>query len=361
MQMKGCLVLEDGTTYEGNGFGAESDVYGEICFCTEMTGYQEALTDPSYAGQILTMTYPLVGNYGINDRDNESSQIQTDGFVVREICENPIHPHSKMSVDKFLKEYDVPGISNIDTRSLTLNLRQQGVMKAALVTGDLCNDMDLVRIRLDGAPDIEELDLVERVTCDDITHHPGSGPRIVVLDLGMKYSIRDSLLKRNCELYIVPADTSVDDIRSFSPDGLVISPGPGDPENLPDVTETVRQLLGTMPMFGICLGHQILALARGGETYKLKYGHRGANQPVKDILTNNVFMTTQNHGYAVRENSLPTDEFKVDKINVSDSTVEGMRHRKYRAMSVQFHPEAHPGPHDSEFLFDEFLEMVNHD
>ncbi|WP_456475107.1 glutamine-hydrolyzing carbamoyl-phosphate synthase small subunit [Candidatus Pyrohabitans sp.] len=356
--MKAALVLEDGTIVSGEGFGAEGEVYGEVVFCTSMTGYQEALTDPSYAGQILLLTYPLVGNYGVNSYDSESLRIQVEGFVVREACGKPSHRSAEATVDEFLKREGIPGIAGVDTRALTIKIRSYGVMKGALKTSQREIDAEALLERCRAAPDIGELDLVSGVTCEDIQHHPGKGPRIAILDLGMKWSIRDNFLKRGCEVYVLPAKTSPKEILNLEPHGVVVSPGPGDPKRVPYAIRTVRELMGEVPLFGICLGHQMLALASGGETYKLKFGHRGANQPVKDLRTGRVYITSQNHGYAVDAGSLPEDEFRVDKLNLNDSTVEGMRHRSLEIMSVQYHPEANPGPKDSEYLFDEFLEMI---
>ena len=358
--MKATLVLEDGTVVEGEGFGAEAEVHGEVVFCTSMTGYQEALTDPSYAGQVLLLTYPLVGNYGVNRYDSESTRIQVEGFVVREACDKPSHRDAEATVHEFLRREGVPGIAGVDTRALTRKIRSYGVMKGALKTSKNAIDAQALLERCRSAPDIGELDLVSRVTCSEVQHFPGKGPRIAILDLGMKLSIRDNFLKRGCEVYVLPAKTPAREILALEPRGVVVSPGPGDPKAAPYAIETVKKLMGEVPLFGICLGHQILALASGGETYKLKFGHRGANQPVKDLRTGRVYITSQNHGYAVDAGSLPEDELRVDKLNLNDSTVEGMRHRSLEIMSVQYHPEANPGPKDSEYLFDEFLRMVSH-
>lgn len=352
------IVLEDGTTVSGQGFGAERTVTGEIVFCTSMTGYQEALTDPSYAGQILLLTYPLVGNYGVNHGDYESDRIQVEGFVVREYCEQPDHSDADRTVHEFLKEEGIPGIANVDTRALTLRIRDGGVVKGALRTSkDEINTDDLLET-CRTARDYGEKELVSRVTRDEPAYHEGPGEEIAVIDLGMKHSIRDNLLERDCGVHVLPAETTAEEILERDVDGVVISPGPGNPENVPGGLDRIENLLGEVPVFGICLGHQLLARASGGETYKLKFGHRGANQPVKDLNKDRIYITSQNHGYAVDDDSLPEDKLEVDKINLNDDTVEGMQHRKHDAMSVQYHPEASPGPQDSSYLFDDFLEMV---
>lgn len=356
--LNATLVLEDGTVVEGSGFGARTEVTGEMVFCTSMTGYQEALTDPSYAGQILLLTYPLIGNYGVNAHDDESACIQCEGFVVREYCETPDHSRSERTVHEFLRDENIPGIANLDTRALTLRIREGGVVKAALKTSTDPIDADALLETCREAPDYGERDLVGQVTCDEPILHEGPGEHIVVVDLGMKYSIRDNLLERGCAVTVVPAGTTADEILDRDPDGVVVSPGPGDPENLSGDEQTLRNLMGEVPVFGICLGHQLMARAEGGETYKLKFGHRGVNQPVKDLNQDRIYITSQNHGYAVDEDSLGGDTFEVDKININDDTVEGMRHREHDAMSVQYHPEANPGPEDTGYLFDDFLRMV---
>lgn len=356
--MNAKIVMEDGTTITGDGFGAKTEVTGEVVFCTSMTGYQEALTDPSYAGQILLLTYPLVGNYGVNREDYESDKIQVEGFVVREYCEDPDHSESKMTVHEFLQEEGIPGIANVDTRALTLRIRDGGVVKGTLKTSsDPIDEKEMLQTCQE-APDYGEINFVKRVSRDEPVYHEGDGEDIAVIDLGMKHSIRDNLLKRGCGVHVLPADVTAEEVLERDVDGVVISPGPGNPENVPGGVERVNHLLEEVPVFGICLGHQLMARAAGGETYKLKFGHRGANQPVKDLNKDRIYITSQNHGYAVDDDSLPEDKLEVDKINLNDNTVEGMQHRHYDAMSVQYHPEASPGPQDSSYLFDDFLEMV---
>ena len=323
-----------------------------------MTGYQEALTDPSYAGQILLLTYPLVGNYGVNHDDYESDRIQVEGFVVREYCEQPDHSDSDRTVHEFLQDEGIPGIANVDTRALTLRIRDGGVVKGTLKTSKDEIDEDDVLETCRSAKDYDEKNLVQRVTRDEPVYHEGPNEEVAVIDLGMKHSIRDNLLQRGCGVHVLPAETTAEEILQKDVDGVVISPGPGNPEKVPGGLERIDNLIGEVPVFGICLGHQLMARASGGETYKLKFGHRGANQPVKDLNNDRIYITSQNHGYAVDDDSLPEDKLEVDKINLNDDTVEGMRHRKYDAMSVQYHPEACPGPQDSSYLFDDFLEMV---
>lgn len=356
--MNAVLVLEDGTIIEGTGFGAGKEVYGELVFSTTMSGYQEGLTDPSYKGQILMPTYPMIGNYGINPGDYESDRIKVEGFAVRENCHVPSHRKSEMTIDDFLKKEDIPGISGIDTRAITLKLRNYGVMKAALATSSEDIDISGVINRLKKQPDISERDLVKEVTLKEKNHFPGKGKKVGVVDCGMKKSILENLLKRGCNVTVFPADTKADEIMDDKPDGVLISPGPGDPQNAPYTIETLKNLMGNVPIFGICLGHQMLSLASGAETFKLKFGHRGANQPVKDLRNNRVYITSQNHGYAVDGDSLKKTDFELTHINLNDNTVEGMKHKKLKIMSVQYHPEAHPGPTDSEYLFDEFLGML---
>ncbi len=356
--MDAVLVLNDGTVIRGSGFGAEAEVYGEVVFSTSMTGYQEALTDPSYKGQILVLTYPLVGNYGVNKDDYESSRIKVEGFVVREAWPTPDHWKSFSSVDEFLKEQGIPGIQGIDTRALTIKLRKYGVIQGALKTSSEPIDAEeLLEKSLRQKP-YTERDLVREVTTKQILNF-GTGERVVVIDCGMKWSIRENLLKRGFQVTVVPAFTTAREILNLQPRGIVISPGPGDPEQAGYVVETARELLNhEIPVFGICLGHQILALAAGGETFKLKFGHRGANQPVKDLNTGRVYITSQNHGFAVSSDSLEGTEFDLWMKNLNDNTCEGMRHREKPIITTQFHPEASPGPKDTEFIFDLFADMV---
>ena len=357
------LVLEDGSVYRGTAFGAQRSTHGEVVFNTSMTGYQEMLTDPSYAGQIVVPTYPLIGNYGINDRDSESRRVQVSGFVVREHCTAPSHSSSTGTVDEFLISQGVPGISGVDTRAIARRLRMRGVMMGALAVGD-SPETTLARLR--DLPGYGDVDYVRQVS----TREPygwdepaagspavAAGRRIVVDDCGLKYNILRILRSHGCDVVAVPAGMSAEDVLDLRPDGVVLSPGPGDPELLDYAVETARGLVGRVPIMGICLGNQILARAFGGSTFKLKFGHRGANHPVKDLATGRVYITAQNHGYAVDPDGLPS-EIEVSHVNLNDDTVEGLRHRSLPIMSIQYHSEASPGPLDSEYIFDRFLDLV---
>ncbi|MEE8358682.1 MAG: glutamine-hydrolyzing carbamoyl-phosphate synthase small subunit [Candidatus Hydrothermarchaeales archaeon] len=357
--MYACLVLEDGTTVEGEGFGAEKEVLGEAVFNTSMTGYQEALTDPSYKGQMLILTYPLIGNYGINPDDYESEKIQVEGFAVREHCHFPSHRKGEKTINEFLKENDIPGIAGADTRALTIKIREHGTMKGALKTSKEKINTEKLLIKAKEQPDISEKDLVKLVTSPKIERHDQkSKTEIVLLDCGMKLSILRSLLKRDANITVVPATTSSKEILDLEPDGIMVTNGPGDPLKADYVVNTLKDLIEEQPISGICFGNQLLALATGGKTYKLKFGHRGSNQPVKDLATGRVYITSQNHGFAVDAESLEGTGFEVSHINPNDNSVEGMKHKELPIFTVQYHPEAHPGPWDSDYLFDEFLKMV---
>ncbi|HXK32916.1 MAG TPA: glutamine-hydrolyzing carbamoyl-phosphate synthase small subunit [Dehalococcoidia bacterium] len=356
---RALLVLEDGTVFHGDAIGAPVRSHGEVVFCTAMTGYQEALTDPSFAEQILVMTYPLQGNYGINEFDVESRRIQVRAFVVREDCERPSHWKAKRTLHEYLAENEIPGIAGVDTRALTRKLRMGGVMMGT-VTHDETPEQALGRLR--DLPRYGSTDLVPWVSTRQPYDYPPDGPRpsghrIVVLDLGVKFNILRVLHRLGCAPTVVPARASAADILALNPDGVLLSPGPGDPALLDYAVEAARGLVGKTPIMGICLGHQVMGEVFGARTYKLKFGHRGANHPVRDEATGRVYVTAQNHGYAVDDAGLPP-EVEVSHRNVNDGTVEGLRHRTEPVMTIQYHAEASPGPHDSMYLFERFIEMV---
>jgi carbamoyl-phosphate synthase small subunit len=361
---KAYLVLEDGTIFEGESFGAPANATGEVVFNTSMTGYQEALTDPSYGGQMLVMTYPIQGNYGVNGRDDESKQVQVSAFIVREYCEAPSHQLLTETLDGYLKNRGVPGITGIDTRALTRRLRIAGVMMGTLVQ----DDPQAALRRLQDSPRYGAVDLVPSVSADHpfawppegvyAPHETESSPhRVVVLDLGVKYNIMRSLGRLGCDVMAVPCDTDAESILRLHPDGVVLSPGPGDPALLGYVVDTVKGLIGKTPMMGICLGHQVTGIALGGKTYKLKFGHRGANHPVKDMANGRVHITSQNHGYAVDGDGLPSN-VDVSHVHLNDGTVEGLSLRDAPLMTIQYHSEASPGPLDNMYLFERFVEMM---
>ena len=345
------LILEDGSVYKGYGFGSDEEMTGEVVFNTAMTGYQETISDPSYNGQIITFTYPLIGNYGINRDDYETINPSIKGIVTREICKKPSNFRSRNTLDKVLEEVGIPGISGVDTRSLTKRIRDYGTVKGVIV--DIVKDTEEVLKKLREAT--LPRDQIAQVSTKKSFVSPGRGKRVVLMDLGMKSGILRELNLRNCDIVIVPHNTPYKEILRQNPDGVMISNGPGNPEDVPESIETIRNLIGKVPIFGICMGHQLISLAAGARTYKLKFGHRGANQPVKNLITGKVDLTSQNHGYAVDIHSLKDTELELTHISVNDGTCEGIRHRKYPVFSVQYHPEASPGPHDSNYLFDEFL------
>ena len=335
--------------------------YGEVVFNTSMTGYQEMLTDPSYAGQIVVATYPLIGNYGINERDFESAKVQVSGFVVREHCLQPSHAASTTNVSEFLASQGVPGISGVDTRAITRRLRSQGVMMGVIAV-DESPEAALARVRC--LPGYGDVDFVKQVSTEslytwDRPDHtePTRNLRILVSDYGLKYNILRLLRSRGCEVIAIPSTASAQEIMERKPDGVLVSPGPGDPELLDYAVETVKGLIGRVPMMGICLGNQVLGRAFGARTFKLKFGHRGSNHPVRDLATGQVYITAQNHGYTVDGDTLPSD-VEVSHVSLNDGTVEGLRHTSLPVMSIQYHSEASPGPLDNEYLFDQFLDMV---
>jgi len=349
--MKAVLGLEDGTFVKGEGLGVEGTVQGELVFTTQYTGYEEALTDPSYRGQILMFTYPLIGNYGVSGETFQSDRMQAEGLVVREACDHPSHHRSRRSIYEFLRDEGKPGIMGIDTRMLTIKTREHGTMKAAIIVGSDDGE-EAVRLARE-QPDIGNLDLIGRVTCRQPYQVKGNsdGGSIVLMDFGVKKNIIKSLNKRGINVTVVPATTPAKDILKYEPDAILLSNGPGDPQQAVNGISAVKELAGQLPIFGICLGHQIISLALGGETYKMKFGHRGANQPVKDLKRGIVHITSQNHGYTVNEGSVDEKEVSITQKNANDGTVEGLEHKYLDIVSVQYHPEAHPGPLDTEKLF----------
>jgi carbamoyl-phosphate synthase small subunit len=355
--MNAILALEDGKVFRGISFGAQGESFGEVVFNTSMSGYQEILTDPSYRGQIVTMTYPLIGNYGVNKEDVESCKPFVEGFVVKEYSKIASNWRSQSSLGDYLKENNILGIEGIDTRALTLHIREAGALKAVLSTADL-DELSLVK-KARGSPGLVGIDLVKDVACAKPYEWNNKGKyKVVALDCGIKFNMLRLLEKNNCKVVVMPAKTSAGEILGVKPDGLLLSNGPGDPAALSYVVNTVKELLGKVPIFGICLGHQILGQAFAGKTYKLKFGHHGANQPVKDLKTGKVSITVQNHGFCVDINSLNKKDVEITHLNLNDSTLEGMRHKKLPVFSVQFHPEACPGPHDADYLFQEFIKMM---
>jgi len=358
MSKKTYLVLEDGSVYMGGSFGAETEAFGEVVFCTSMIGYQEMLTDPSYAGQILVPTYPLIGNYGINEEDFESPRIQAKGFIVREECLNPSHYLSQKTIDQFLRDGGIPGIHGLDTRAITRRLRSTGVMMG-MITGTKTPEQAMVELK--NAPNYDSIDLVKQVTTEaPYQWHPEELPgkyHIVAMDCGLKYNILRILNCLGCSVTVVPCTASAGEILTLKPDGIILSPGPGNPELLDYAVTTIKQLIGEKPIMGICLGNQLIARAFGAKTFKLKFGHRGGNHPVRDLATGRIHITAQNHGFAVDSDTIK-DGLVVTHLNLNDGTVEGLKHMELPIFAIQYHSEASPGPWDNTYLFTQFLEMV---
>ncbi len=354
---KGYLVLSDGTVYEGRAWGALTAEPGEVVFNTSMTGYQEILTDPSYYGQIVVMTYPLIGNYGIFKGDNQSRKPYVRGYVVRELYDDEDHWRSEDNLEAFLKEEGIIALDGIDTRALTKKIRDVGVM-----AGQILVDASQIDATIEKLKTFKLSGEVMKVTTEkSYTLEPEkwNGQHVAVMDFGIKRNILNSMLYRGIKLTVFPADASAGEILEINPDGIFLSNGPGDPKELTGTIETIRELMDKKPIFGICLGHQLLCLAYGSDTVKMKYGHRGGNHPVKDLVRNKVVITSQNHGYVVLEDSLDQDKIEITHLNVNDGTIEGVRHKLLPIFSVQYHPEASPGPKDSEYLFDVFADMID--
>ena len=374
--MKALLALEDGRTFTCRSFTGPGETSGEVVFNTSMTGYQEVLTDPSYRGQMVTMTYPLIGNYGVTSEDVESVRIQVSAFIIREYQEFPSNYKSQGTLADYLKESGILGVDELDTRALTRHIRKTGSMRAVISTEDL--DPESLVSKAKAIPSMEGCDLVKDVTCSGAYRWNGHEPyylndnvtldtsiwmhkdkySVVAFDFGIKYNIIRCLETAGCEVIVVPAGTPAETVRAMSPDGVFLSNGPGDPEPVTYAINTVRELLDYKPLFGICLGHQILSLALGGKTYKLKFGHRGGNQPVQNLNTKKVEITSQNHGFAADMDSMKDKDLEVAHINLNDNTVEGFRHKSLPVFGVQYHPEASPGPNDAEYLFNDFVELM---
>jgi len=375
--MTATLVLADGRTFRGEAFGAEGEALGEVVFNTSMSGYQEILTDPSYCGQLVAMTYPLIGNYGVNPEDYESERPHLRGFIIKELSGVHSNWRATGNLSDFLKENNVIGIQGIDTRALTRHIREKGAQQAILST--VSDNVSELHNKVKDAPGLAGLDLVKEVTCSasydweegeweiangktalknppDVSSDKGLF-FVVAYDFGVKRNILRKLRQAGCKVRVVPADTSAEDVLAMKPDGVFLSNGPGDPEGVPYAMESVKKLIGKVPLFAICLGHQILSLALGGKTYKLRFGHHGGNQPVMNLATRKVEITSQNHGFAVEAESMP-EELKVASMNLNDQTVEGIRREDLSILSVQYHPEASPGPCDSDYLFEEFVQMM---
>lgn len=351
--MKSVLVLEDGTYFAGEAFGQKGETIGEVVFNTCMTGYQEISTDPSYNGQIVAMTYPLIGNYGFNEFDNESYKPHVRGFIVKELCDTPSNWRCSISPNEYFLKNNIIGIKGIDTRALTQHIRDFGSMYGIISTE--CGNIDILLDKLTQKKASKQ-NLVMDVTTKIPVHKPGTGKTVALLDLGVKRNIINSLQARNCNIHILPAFSSADEIMSCNPDGILLSNGPGNPLDLPMVKTTIEKLVGKKPMLGICLGHQLLGLSLGGSTYKLKFGHHGGNYPVKDFITGRCYITSQNHNYALKKDF--SSDIAITHMNVNDGTVEGFRHNTLPIIGVQYHPEVTSGLQDSSYIFNDFIDMM---
>jgi len=352
--MKAALILENGMKFIGRIFGHYEEIVGEVVFNTGMTGYQEVLTDPSYCGQIVTMTYPLIGNYGINLDDMESTKPQVRGFIVRENAKAPSNWRCEINLDGYLKANKIVALEGIDTRALTKIIRNAGTMRG-IITTNIDMSTEELMTKVEG---FNNKEAVMNVTTKEVLEIAGDGPHVAIMDFGMKQNIVRSFMKRGCRVTVLPADTSAEEVLSLNPDGVFLSNGPGDPKDLPEIIENIKKIIKVKPTVGICLGHQLIVLSLGGDTEKLKYGHRGCNHPVKDVQNDRVYITSQNHGYVVKADTLPED-VEITHINLNDGTVEGMKHKTLPIYSVQFHPEASPGPQDTAYVFEKFMEILS--
>jgi carbamoyl-phosphate synthase small subunit len=353
--MDGIIYLADGTLFKGKGFGAPGTNVGELVFNTSMTGYQGILTDPSYKGQIINMTYPLIGNYGVSDIDNQSEKIHAFGFVTRDISFRPYNRMNKRTILEWLEDQGIPGVYYVDTRAITKKIRKEGTIPCVISNEGIDRESAAELLKANEL----RVDYMKDAGTKEVLHVPNNGKKIAILDLGIKRNIVDSIARRGCDVHIFPYGTSPEEILEGNPDGFFISNGPGDPEAATEAVDTVRVLMNKLPTFGICMGHQILALASGGRTYKLKFGHRGANHGVYDKDTDKSAITSQNHSFAVQADSVEESGLVITHLNLNDGTVEGMRHRELPIFSVQYHPEGSPGPNDSENLFDRFIDMID--
>ena len=368
---KAIIALEDGTIFKGSSFGANGEKTGEVVFNTSMMGYQEIMTDPSYKGQIVTMTYPLIGNYGINAEDIESSGPKVEGFIIKERSRLSSNWRSQKGLDEYLKEHNIVGIEGVDTRAITLHIRLQGAMKGVISTEDL--DVKSLVEKARCSPGLIGRDLVKEVTCDKpykaeeilryapqlTAHSLGSRKKVIAMDFGIKYNILRCLIEAGCDVEVVHAKTKAGDILRQGPDGILLSNGPGDPAAITYAVEEIKKLIGKKPIFGICLGHQLLGFALGAKRFKLKFGHHGANHPVKNLKTGQVEITSQNHGFCIDIDSLKDKDVEITHMNLNDHTLEGFRCKKIPAFCVQYHPEASPGPHDSNYLFQNFISLMD--
>lgn len=352
--MKRQLILEDGTVFVGKGFGSNKETSGEVVFSTGMTGYQEAISDPSFCGQIVTLTYPLVGNYGINRDDFESITPAIHGLIVKEACVSPSNWRSKETLDEFLKSKDIPGLQGIDTRKLTRIIRKHGTLKGAFCGMDVDINEVVANLKKQPLPTNQ----VATVSTKMAYPSPGRGYRVVLVDFGMKHGLLRELNSRDCDVIVVPYNVTAEEVMSLNPDGIMLSNGPGDPTNVPEAIEMIKGVLGKVPIFGICIGHQLFALACGAKSSKMKFGHRGGNHPVKNVKTGAVDITSQSHGYTIDIDSIANTRLEVTHVALNDGTVEGLKHLDYPVFTVQYHPEASPGPEDSNHLFDEFMNLI---